>query len=234
MENEDVQTVGLMESSSIPVASASQIDAAYCLHFLRKIRDVVFATTGEDGHPSARVIDVMHADDERLYFLTARGKTFYADLVRTGFVAIAGQTTDFRTCKLRGPVVHPEGEAEQRRLVDWMFELNPGMADLYPGESRYVIEVFYLEQGEGDYFDLGQKPLVQVHFTLGGGDGSSDEATGAYYITEACTGCGTCAQACPQGCIHETENGTYAIDESACLKCGLCMETCPFGAVARR
>ena len=35
------------------------IDAAYCLLFLREVRDAAFATVDEEGLPAVRVIDVM-------------------------------------------------------------------------------------------------------------------------------------------------------------------------------
>ena len=59
------------------------IDAAYCLLFLREVRDAAFATVDEEGLPAVRVIDVMMVEDGRLYFVAARGKAFCADIMRT-------------------------------------------------------------------------------------------------------------------------------------------------------
>lgn len=89
----------LFDLSAIP--RPEEVDAAWCLRFLRAIRDVSFATIGADGLPSVRIIDVMMVTEERLYFLAPRGKEFHEDVVREGFVAIAGQTPDYRTCRLR-------------------------------------------------------------------------------------------------------------------------------------
>ncbi|MBI2848835.1 MAG: NADH-quinone oxidoreductase subunit I [Chloroflexi bacterium] len=57
---------------------------------------------------------------------------------------------------------------------------------------------------------------------------------------ERCTGCSTCAKACPDGCITivtSRSNGQrvverYDIDIRVCMFCGLCVEACPFGALA--
>lgn len=117
---------GLAASGRIPVASAGQIDAGYCLRFLRCIRDCSFATVDAEGLPAVRVIDVMHVEDGKLYFLAPRGKEFYREILRNPVVAIVGQTTDFRTCRLRGRAVRA-ADGEQKALVDRMFELNPSM-----------------------------------------------------------------------------------------------------------
>ena len=210
------------------VPRTDDIDAGYCLRFLREVRDVAFATTDEAGLPAVRIIDVMMAEGGRLYFVAARGKAFYADVMRTRFVAIVGQSPDFRTCRLRGAVEHPDDEAEQHRLVDRIFELNPSMQELYPGDSRYVLEAFYLQDAQGEYFDLSGTPIVRVPFALG----SAREAVAGFAITDRCVGCGACAEACPEQCI--VAGSPYEIAQVHCLRCGRCAEVCPHDAIERR
>ena len=206
-----------------------QVDAAWCLRFLRAIRDVSFATVDEDGLPSVRIIDVMAVTDRRLYFLAPRGKNVHADIMRERFVAIVGQTHDYRTCRLRGRVEHPESESAQRALVDAIFELNPSMNLLYPDDARYICDVFFIEEAEGEYFDLGQSPVFRKSFALGTRDATEQ---GTFLITDACIGCGTCAAKCPEHCI--TPGEPYAINQSHCLRCGICQEVCPAQAIAKK
>ena len=64
--------------------------------------------------------------------------------------------------------------------------------------------------------------------------------TNLLWFEEHCTGCSTCAQACPDGCILvETEPKAdgqlnikrYEIDFRLCMYCGLCTEACPYEAI---
>ena len=215
-----------LDLSAIP--QPAEVDAAWCLRFLRAIRDVSFATVDADGRPSVRIIDVMMVTADKLYFLAPRGKAFHEDIVREGYVAIVGQTPDYRTCRLRGPVSRPEA-SEQRALVDAIFELNPSMNLIYPNDARYICDVFCIENGEGEYFDLGQKPIFRKPFRLG--DAAADEK-GTFLITDACIGCGTCAARCPEQCI--APGVPYVINQSHCLRCGICDEACPVQAIAKR
>jgi len=52
----------------------------------------------------------------------------------------------------------------------------------------------------------------------------------SYKITDACTSCGSCADACPAEAIKEGD-GKYEIDQDVCIDCGACVDTCPVEAI---
>ena len=86
-----------------------------------------------------RIIDVMIAEGEKLYFCTERGKDFYRQLIANEYTAITGMNKEFQMVRLSGPV---KKLSDQKMWIDRVFEENPMMNDVYPGESRYISEVF--------------------------------------------------------------------------------------------
>lgn len=187
------------------------------------IHSTAFATIGADGHPQVRIIDIMLVDDAKAYFLTARGKDFYRQLVEQQYVAVAGTTQDKRAISLRGKV-----QKANPSLLDAAFAENPYMAEIYPGETRFALEMFEIYEAVGEFFDLSQKPVFRDTFVLG----SAQAKKYGYFITDKCIGCRVCLPACPQKCISIGK--PMAIDQSHCLHCGRCAEVCPADAVTTR
>lgn len=192
------------------------------------IHSTVFATVDEKGLPQTCVIDLMLADENGLYFLTARGKSFYDRLTRRPFVAISGMkggdTLSTVAISVRGAV----RSIGKERLTE-IFEKNSYMAKIYPTEkSRDALEVFQLYRGEGEYFDLSQQPPFRQSFSFGG---EAVHQTGYRINVGKCIGCQGCRGVCPSGCISSTV--PRAIDGSHCIHCGNCFRICPVKAVEK-
>ena len=60
----------------------------YLRILIEEIHSAVIATIGPDGHPQTRTIDMMLWDDQGVYFLTAKGKEFYTQLMEQGYIAL--------------------------------------------------------------------------------------------------------------------------------------------------
>jgi len=52
-----------------------------------------------------------------------------------------------------------------------------------------------------------------------------------YRITEACTGCGACKRACPEGAISGEKKEQHVIDTNLCIHCGACKSVCKHDAI---
>lgn len=204
------------------------MEAKECLAFLtREIHSTVFATIDQKGLPHTCVIDVMLCDEDSIYFLTSRGKGFYSRLCSHPFVSVSGMKGEGT---LSTVVVSVRGKVREvgKRLVGEVFRQNPYMEKIYPcAESRAMLTVFQLYEGEGELFDLRQQPPFRQSFSFGGGA----VTPAGYQITDRCVQCGRCLAVCPSSCI---ERGTpYHIRVENCIHCGCCYAACPHAAVRK-
>lgn len=195
-----------------------------------EIHSTVAATVDKEGHPVTRVIDMMLHDDNSLYFLTAKGKEFYRQLMEQKYIAISGMTGGEGSMNKKAVSVRGQVKNIGTEKLNEIFEHNTYMAEIYPEqESRMALEVFQIYEGTGEYFDLSTKPITRGTFFLG----VEKEISGGYFITNQCHGCKICYSKCPQKCIDLTKK-PLVINQDNCLHCGNCMEGCPFGAVEKR
>lgn len=54
------------------------------------IHTTVMATVDGEGRPVNRVIDIMLEDGKTVYFITAKGKEFYRQLIEQKFTSVSG------------------------------------------------------------------------------------------------------------------------------------------------
>ena len=142
----------------------------YLAFFVEQIHSTVVATVDSDGLPVTCVIDMMYADDNGLYFLTAKGKNFYQRLKDKGYLALSGKKgEDTMSCtavSVRGKVKEIGAD-----MLPLLFEKNPYMLEIYPTEeSRKALTVFQIYEGSGEWFDISKKPIERDSFTFGGAE----------------------------------------------------------------
>lgn len=200
----------------------------YLRYIAEEIHTTIIATVDDEGLPVTCAIDIMDYDDNRLYFLTAKGKAFYRRLVQRGYIALTRlKGEDTMHCvavSVRGKVEDIGADRLPR-----LFEKNPYMNDIYPTPaSRQALTVFRVYEGNGEWFDLSQKPIERASFTFG----AAEKAAESYFITEACTGCRSCEAVCPQHCIDFSTTPAVILPNH-CLHCGNCMAVCPAAAVGK-
>lgn len=200
------------------------------LHYISDvIHSTIVATVDDEGLPVTAAIDMMDSDENGLYFLTAKGKGFYGRLKKRGFLAltaIKGETT------MTSVAVSVRGKVRELgyEKIPYLFEKNPYMHEIYPTEeSMKALTAFQIYEGSGEWFDLSKKPIERVSFSFGGAETKQE----GYFITDACIGCQSCEEVCPQQCI-DASGIPLVINQENCLHCGNCMTACPVGAVERR
>lgn len=203
------------------------MDAKTCLQKLQYVGVLAFATADAQGNPQVRNISAIHYEPDAIYFFTARGKDFCKELLEDGRVQILGYTRYKEMIRLSAKA-EPVMQAEQSQWMDVIFQEQPYLANVYPGRTREIGIVFQIRDAEIEYFNLGVHPIFRESYTIG----KRTVTPKGYRITDACIGCGTCQQNCPQGCILPGQ--PFQIQQQHCLHCGSCLEHCPAGAVEPR
>lgn len=201
----------------------------YLSYLVNEIHTTVVATVDDEGLPATAAIDMMDSDENGLYFLTAKGKSFYDRLKKHGFLALTALKGESTMTSIAVSVRGKVKELGYEKIPE-LFEKNPYMHEIYPTEeSMQALTVFQIYEGSGEWFDLSKKPIERASFSFGG----SETKPEGFFITDSCIGCQSCVAVCPQQCIN-TDSVPLVIDQEHCLHCGNCMEACPVGAVEKR
>jgi uncharacterized pyridoxamine 5'-phosphate oxidase family protein/transketolase N-terminal domain/subunit/NAD-dependent dihydropyrimidine dehydrogenase PreA subunit len=214
--------VGIAEEQAVAMASGAAKNGAKPL----VVTNTTFIQRAYDqiSHPQTRIIDMMYYDEEGVYFLTATGKTFYDQLMEQQYVAISA-TKDKIAVSLRGKIKNIG-----KKNLDIMFEKNPYMKKIYPGDTKDAIEVFRLYEAQGEYFDISNPSnIVRDTITIG----KTEAVQTGYFIGKECIGCKLCYSVCPQKCI-DISSVPVTINQNHCLHCGRCAEICPKQCIEKR
>lgn len=195
----------------------------YLKMLVEDIHSAVVSTIHADGHPQTRVIDMMLYDDQGVYFLTAKGKAFYEQLMEQKYIALSA-VKDKCSISLRGKVKNTGLER-----LDEIFEKNTYMQSIYPDDTRSALEVFQIYEAQGEYFDISDPSHVfRDSFMVG----NMQAVYTGYFVGNGCIGCKMCYSVCPQKCIDISVK-PVVIDKTSCLHCGRCAEICPEQAIER-
>lgn len=200
------------------------MDAQGCMRRLEEAGILAFATVDGDGSPQVRNISAIHYEPDAMYFFTARGKEFCRELMDDGRFQALGYTSRKEMIRISGRATPAE---DQGRWMSVIFDEQPYLSNVYPGETRDIGIVFEVRSATLEYFNLGVRPIDRGTYSIGGAV-TKDKG---FVISDGCTGCGTCAKGCPQGAI--VPGRPYRIDQRHCLHCGRCAENCPSMSIGR-
>ncbi len=216
----------------------------YLKILVEEIHSTVVATLDKNARPVTRCIDMMLYDENTVYFLTAKGKNFYAELMEQKYISLSA-IQGKRCISLSGTI-----ENIGKEKLDEIFEKNSYMQKIYPNETRDALEVFKFTNAQGNFFDISDPSHVtRGFFSLGKSNSKQkisdfQKINSGYFVDETCIGCKKCFSVCPQKCIefvesankeivNKTKTQKAKINQNRCLHCGRCFEICPAQAIQK-
>lgn len=158
----------------------SVADYKYLEMLVKEFHSTTVATIAVDGHPQTRIIDMMLWDEQGVYFLTAKGKEFYKQLIDQKYAAISA-TKDKRAISIRGRIKNIGCDK-----LDEIFRENTYMQKIYPDDTRTALEVFCLYEAQGEYFDISNPSHVVREDIL---IGDAQIKRSGYFVGQGCIGC---------------------------------------------
>lgn len=142
------------------------MDLQTCLKKMQLVGVLAFATVDSEGAPQIRNISAIHYEKNALYFFTARGKNFCKELLEDGRVQILCYTKYKEMIRLSGKA-YAAAEEEQEKWRNQIFEEQPYLANVYPGDTRNIGIIFCIDTAEIEYFNLGVNPIFRETYLLG-------------------------------------------------------------------
>ena len=145
------------------------MDARTCLQKLQYVGVLAFATVDKEGAPQVRNISAVHYEPDAIYFFTARGKDFCRELLSDGRVQILGYTRYKEMIRLSAKA-EPAPDEEQEKWIRTIFEDQPYLSNVYPGDTREIGIAIVIRNAQIEYFNLGVNPIFRER--LYGGEGT--------------------------------------------------------------
>lgn len=186
---------------------------------------VIMGFINEDYHPDSRVVEIIHGDEQGVYFFFREDDPLFPLLIREKKISITGLLPG--SSPEKSEFVKLTGEAEylgERRKKEFLDDY-PEKRKLWSKEEILSkVGVFALRAGSGIYHD--KKGTVK-EFSFGN--------TGEKYqykISNRCIRCMECVRICPVKAIR-VKGVRCEIDQALCIHCGACYNTCAFGAIER-
>lgn len=213
------------------------INLETCLKKLELINVLAFATIDSKENPRDRIISTIYVENNKIYFLTARGKDFYKELIESEKVSILGYSKYKEQIRVVGET-HLVSKDKQDEYRNKILKKYPYLINVYPNkengiETKKILDIFVIENAEVEYFNLGVYPIYRDYFAIGD---YKITPKGFKISPEKCKMCGTCFRNCPQSSIIQgsaKDKIPYKINPNNCLHCGNCFEKCPFKAINR-
>lgn len=185
------------------------------------------AATVNAGVPECRILDFNRLSDGNLYFMTSKGKPTYKQLLKRPQLVLNTLIEERYSLRLSSWVEEVDRIAG-KEIWDEFFKLNPGTKLMYR-KNFDIVALYKLVRGEGEMFHLYESERIRrVRFAFGG----EEKRSMTYEITDSCTGCKSCTEACVEQAIYLGEDGKYHIRKMDCDDCGICYTKCPLAGVA--
>ncbi len=130
---------------------------------------LALATVDGAGNPQIRNISAIHYEPDAIYFFTARGKDFCKELLSDGRVQVPGYTKYKEMIRLSAKA-ELVAESEQKKWMDVIFEEQPYLSNVYPGDTRNIGIIFQIRDAQIEYFHLGVNPIFRETYMIGKGN----------------------------------------------------------------